>query len=102
MDDREAVKIGELEKNSEAIKVVKPKFNKEIYQIAAVREGVNEMTLREGEEGTMRSFFYQHRKCGGASRRGPPLVDEDGEWENLCYNFVEMNKEINIRKSRWE
>ena len=28
MDKHEAVKIGDLEKNSEAIKVVRPKFNK--------------------------------------------------------------------------
>ena len=35
-DNREAVKIGDLEKNSEAIKVVKPKFNKEIHQNASI------------------------------------------------------------------
>ena len=35
VDIHKAVKIGDLEKNSAAIQVVKPKFNKEIQQHAA-------------------------------------------------------------------
>ena len=57
VENHEAVKIGDLEKNSEAIKVVKPKSSKEIFQNAAIREGVDELTLREGEGGTLRSFI---------------------------------------------
>ena len=41
LDNHEAVKIGDLEKNSEAINVARPMFNK-IYWNAAVREGVDE------------------------------------------------------------
>ena len=43
VDNHTAVKIGDLEKNSEAIKTVKPEFNKEIYHNAAVRgrDGTN-------------------------------------------------------------
>ena len=58
-DNHEAVKIGDLEKNSEAIEVVKSKFNKKIYQSAAVREGADELTLREGD-----ALLHQHRQCG--------------------------------------
>ena len=36
---------GELEKNSEAIKVGKPEFNKEIFPHATVQNGVDELTL---------------------------------------------------------
>ena len=55
--DHEAVKIGDPE-NSEAIRVVRPKFNKEIFPNAAVRKGVY-------------------------SRWKPPLVDED--WHAICH-----------------
>ena len=48
----------------------RPKFNK-IYQNSAVRE----LTLREGEERTLRSFINAAHV--GASRWGPRLVDED-------------------------
>ena len=43
-----AVKI-DLKKISEAIEVVRPAVNKEIFPHAAVREGVGELALREGE-----------------------------------------------------
>ena len=36
VDNHEAVKIGDQHKNSEAIKVVKPKFNMDIFPNAAV------------------------------------------------------------------
>ena len=39
VENHEALKIGEPEENSEA-KVVTPKFNKEIFPNAAVRDGV--------------------------------------------------------------
>ena len=69
------MKICDLEKNSEAIKVVKPKFNKDMRS----SEGVGELTLREREARTLRSF-HRHRvwvkgvegrvKRGGTSRAG--------------------------------
>ena len=53
VDTHEAVQIGDQEKNSVAIKMVTPKFNKVIFQNVAVRKGVDELTLREGEKGTL-------------------------------------------------
>ena len=47
-DNHNAVRISHMEKNSEAMKVVKPSFDKEIYQNATAREGVEELTVREG------------------------------------------------------
>ena len=64
VDNHEAVKIGDL-KNSEAIEVVKSKVNKEIYQSAAVREGADELTLREGD-----ALLHQHRQCGSQQMGG--------------------------------
>ena len=54
VDNHEAVKIGNAKKNSEATKVLKPKA---IYQNSAIREGVDELTLRESEAGALRSFI---------------------------------------------
>ena len=62
-------------KNSEAIKVVRPNFNKEIFPDAIKREGVEKLTLR-AEEAGMLLHLQQHHRCG-VGRRGPPLVDED-------------------------
>ena len=76
MDKHGAVKIGDLEKNSETIKAVKPNFNKEIYQNAAIWEVVGELAFRGGEEGSLRSCNV------GASRWEPPLEDEDSH--NIC------------------
>ena len=42
--------------------VVKSKFNKEIFPHASVPEGLNELTLQEGQVGTLNSF--RHHKCG--------------------------------------
>ena len=77
MVNREAVKIGDLEKNSVAIKLVKPKFNKEIYLNAADPEGVDEFTLRKA--GTLRSLT--NTADVGASRRSvnyPEAVVREG------------------------
>ena len=66
-------KIGDLEKNSKAIRVIRPKYNKEMYQKAA-SEGVDKLTLREGGGGTLRSFINttnverQRRKAAARGR----------------------------------
>ena len=46
-----------LEKNSEATKVVDPDFNRGIFPNASVREGVEEITLRTGVAGMLRTFI---------------------------------------------
>ena len=56
VDNHEAVRTGDLEKNLEAIKKVGSNFDRELPPGAAVREGVDELTLRRGEEGMLRFF----------------------------------------------
>ena len=68
VDNHETVKIGDEEKNS-AIKAVGPDFN---------QKGVDELTLRTGEEGTLRSFTNTAK----TRTWGPPLLDED--WHAVC------------------
>ena len=51
VDNHEEINIGDRVKNSEAIKLGKPKFYKQMYQNGAIREGVCESTLREGDAG---------------------------------------------------
>ena len=109
VNNHEAVKVGDLEKNSEAIKAVGADLHRERFSDGAVRAEVHEMTFRKGEEGTPRSFIdIAHVQVG---RWRPPLVDEDwhavcqaihqgvggAQWENLYCRFVEMNKEVNVR-----
>ena len=44
------MKVGDLDKNMASKKVVKPKFTTD------VREGADELTLRDEEEGVLRNF----------------------------------------------
>ena len=48
VDNQDAVKMGELEENSEAINVVRPSLNWQISPKASVREGVNEIDASNG------------------------------------------------------
>ena len=50
---------------------------------AAVQEGVGELTCREGEEGTLRSFISTAKV--EADRWGPPHVEED--WHAGCQSI---------------
>ena len=109
MDINEAAKIGDLEKNSQAIKVASPNVDKVSFPNAVIEEGVDELTLREGEEGMQRSFIDTTNP--GDSRWRSPLEDEDwdavcqaiykgvegAERENLYHKFLEMNKAVNVR-----
>ena len=61
MDEDEAVQTGNMEKNSEAIKVVRPTFDKVSFPNAVIPEGVDGLTLRTGEEGIRRSFIIGGR-----------------------------------------
>ena len=47
---RTLISAGELERNTEVIKVVRPRFNKEIFPDATIREGVNRRFERENQE----------------------------------------------------
>ena len=69
----------------------------------------DELTLREGEEGTLRTLINTTNT--GVGGWDPPVVDEDwyaighathkgvegAELENLYYKSVEMTKEVNVR-----
>ena len=67
----EAVKIGDLEKTQELLRVVKPMFTGD-FPGAVVREGVDELTLRREETGMLRTCI-DTTDVGGRSW-GPPLV----------------------------
>ena len=66
------MEIDDLEKNSEAINVVRYKFN--------IRERVGELMLRGGEGGVQR--FFINTFIVEAARWRPPFVDED--WHAIC------------------
>ena len=59
VDDLEAVKVCEVERNMESRPVVKPKFMTDFpdFLQAVVREGADELTLRREEEGMLRAFI---------------------------------------------
>ena len=58
---RRFIEVGDLEKNSEAIKVVMRTFKQEVFPSAIIREWVGE-ALRTG--GAWRCAPHQHRQCG--------------------------------------
>ena len=64
----------ELEKNFQAIKVVRPKFNKQIIPRALIREGAGELALRTGDAGLLCTSINTNVVIG---RPDPPLADED-------------------------
>ena len=69
------MKIGDLEKDKETARVVKPQVDLETYPSARVREGEDEFTLRmEEKEG--RSDHLQHTG-GRLCQAGPAPVGED-------------------------
>ena len=56
VDNFETVKVGDLDKNMESKKVVKPKFTTD-FPDAVTREGADELTLRAEEAGMLRTFM---------------------------------------------
>ena len=114
VDINEAAKIGDLEKNSQAIKGVSPNVDKASFPNALIEEGVGELTLREGEEGVQRSFIDTTN--AGDSRWRPPLEDEDwdavcqaiykgvegAERENLYHKFLKMGQGSQRSSPKWE
>ena len=56
-------------------------------------EGAEELTLRRGEEGGLRTFIDTTTE--GDSRWGPPLVDED--WHAICQAIFK-----DIEGEEWE
>ena len=49
------MKVGDLDKNMESKKVVKPKLTTDVREVVT-REGADEVTLRDEEEGMLRNF----------------------------------------------
>ena len=96
VDNREAVKVGDLEKESLVFLIVDPKFSVDCLD-AAVLEGAEELTHRRGEECGLRTFIDTTNV--GDSRWGPPLVDEDRQrrvGKDAC-KYVEIGRAVNIR-----
>ena len=54
---QKAVRIGDLERHKEVLKVVTAHFNKAMFPNAYVREEVGEVALRAGEAGMLRAFI---------------------------------------------
>ena len=74
VDNHEAVKVVDVEKNMESKEVVKPKFTTDFPE-AVVREGADGLTLRADEEGALRTLIDTANV--GDKRWEPPLVDEN-------------------------
>ena len=98
--NHEAVQVGELEKNTEAIKVVRPKFNNAIFAKTIGRDVVDELRLRTREAGMSRTFTDTTNV--GTSRWEPPVVDED--WHAIgqasgrgVEGEVAVHKAVNVR-----
>ena len=72
VDNREAVKVGDLGKDMESRPVAKPKFTTDFPE-AVVREGADELTLRPEEEGMLRTFI--DTTDVGDNRWRPPVVE---------------------------
>ena len=49
------MKVGDLDKNMTSKKVVKPKFTTDVREVVT-REGADELSLRDEEEGVLRNF----------------------------------------------
>ena len=110
VENHEAVKVGELDKNVESRKVVKPKFTTDFPE-AVVREGADEQTLRADGEGALRTFI-DTTNVGDKKRWEPPLVDEDwhavcqaifqgvegSQWETMFCKYVDLHKAANCQK----
>ena len=63
--DHQVVKIGDLEKHCVALHEGEPKFNKEDIPEAVVRERVQQLTLRRGEERYAAHLPRHHHQRGG-------------------------------------
>ena len=103
VDNHEAVKVGDVEKNMESKEVVKPKFTTDFPE---VREGADVLTLRPDEEGSTAHV--------GDKRWDPPLVDEDwlarhlpghqqgrrgAEWETMYDKYAGLHQAVKCQKS---
>ena len=49
------MKVGDLDKSMASKKVVKPKFTADVTEVVT-REGADELTLRDEDEGVLRNF----------------------------------------------
>ena len=87
VDNHEAVKDGDSEKNMESRKVVKPKFTTDFLD-AMVREGADELTLRAVKEGMLRTFI--DTTDAGDNGWEPPLGYED--WHAI---FAKVSRDQN-------
>ena len=61
VDNHEAVEVGDIEKKLVSQPVVKPKFTTQFPE-AVVREGADEVTLREEEEGILHRYHECERQ----------------------------------------
>ena len=63
-DDRESVKMDEMDKPTKAIKIGKPKFNKQILPNAIIREEVNKLTLQSKTKSKNVANVHRYHNVG--------------------------------------
>ena len=104
-----AEQVEHHECTEELIKMVRPK----IFPHALTREGVDELMLRTGRVGTLRTFIGTTnvgRTLGATARRRGLARNgqanyksvEGAGWEHLHHMFEEMNKEVKRLKHMWK
>ena len=84
VDNREAVKVCELDKKVKSSKVVEPKFTADFAE-AVVGEGADELTLRADEEGALHTFIDTTNVVDKIW--GPPIVGKD--WHAICQAIIQ-------------
>ena len=93
MDSNKAVKIGDLEKNLEAIKVVRPEIDKESF--------TNTAKVEAGRWGPLPKWT----KTGTLSAKPSTRASREQKEENLYCKLVDMNLVVNVRHpsgSSWD
>ena len=104
VDNHEAVKVGDVEKNMESKEVVKPKFTTD-FPDAVVREGADVLTLRADEEGALRTWETKNGSHRLWMRTGWHAICqainkgvEGAEWETMYYKHAELHQAVKCKK----
>ena len=91
VDNHEAVKVGDLHRETKSKKVEKPKHTT-VFRGAVIREGADELTLRAHEEGVLRTCIDTSNV--GDQRWEPPLIDAD--WHAFCQAIFPRNRRTRV------
>ena len=111
VDNHEAVEVGDIEKKLVSKPVVRPKFTTQFPE-AVVREGADEVTLREEEEEEEEGILHRYHECErqqmeatargcGLARKCQAIFEgvEGSEWEAMYYKKKELQQAVKFKKS---